>query len=94
MLVCLEEVMLEGIPPQGKKGYKLIVTEGKTVDEYSPEYRKLFIFANYFFSKSQCITKNLQNISTLVISRSKKDVDELFAFVRRKKFERQCLQKG
>ena len=79
-------VKLEGNPTAREKGYKLIVTEGKTVDEYSPEYRKLFIFANYFFSKKPMHYQEFAEYFYVSYQSIKNDVDELFSFCHKKKF--------
>ncbi|MEB6052947.1 PRD domain-containing protein [Enterococcus gallinarum] len=87
-------VKLEGNPTAREKGYKLIVTEGKIVDEYSPEYRKLFIFANYFFSKKPMHYQGFAEYFYVSYQSIKKDVDELFAFCQKKKVRASMSAKG
>lgn len=73
-------VRLEGTSVHKQKVQRLLIKEEKVLDSFSPEYRRLFIFANYLFSKQKM---NYQEFSEyfFVSSQSiKKDADEILAF--------------
>jgi len=44
-------IRLEGTESAKQNARSLLVYEQLILDEYSPEYRRLFIFGNYFFSE-------------------------------------------
>ena len=87
-------VKLEGSPEAREKAYQLIVTEKTTVDEYSPEYRKLFLFANYFFAKKPMHYQEFADYFYVSYQSIKKDVDEIFAFCRTKNVDVVMTTKG
>ncbi|MCC4044845.1 BglG family transcription antiterminator [Enterococcus gallinarum] len=77
-------VKLEGGQQAREKASKRIVTHEKKMDEYAPDYRKLFIFANYFFSKKPMHYQAFADYFYVSYQSIKKDVDEIFAFCRKK----------
>jgi activator of the mannose operon (transcriptional antiterminator) len=87
-------VKLEGSPEAREKAYQIIVTEKTTVDEYSPEYRKLFLFANYFFAKKPMHYQEFADYFYVSYQSIKKDVDEIFAFCRTKNVDVVMTTKG
>jgi activator of the mannose operon (transcriptional antiterminator) len=87
-------VKLEGSPEAREKAYQLIVTEKTTVDEYSPEYRKLFLFANYFFAKKPMHYQEFADYFYVSYQSIKKDVDEIFTFCRTKNVDVVMTTKG
>ena len=73
-------IKIEGESNARKKVTSLFVENTTSFDEYSPEYRKVFIFANYLFSEKPMTYQGLADYFFVSHQSIKKDVDEIIRF--------------
>jgi len=73
-------IKIEGETDARKKAASLFVESATSFDEYSPEYRKVFIFANYLFSEKPMTYQSLAAYFFVSYQSIKKDVDEIIRF--------------
>ena len=73
-------IKIEGESNARKKVTSLFVENTTSFDEYSPEYRKVFIFANYLFSEKPMTYQALADYFFVSHQSIKKDVDEIIRF--------------
>lgn len=73
-------VRLEGNQENREQAAKLLVEEDQSIDRFSPEYRKVFIFANYLFAEKPWHYQEFAEYFFVSFQSIKKDVDELILF--------------
>lgn len=73
-------IRLEGDELEKQKVYRLLVKNQNSLDEFSPDYRRMFIFSNYLFSKKPMHYQEFADYFFVSYQSIKKDVDEILDF--------------
>lgn len=75
-------IFLSGSESAKQNGYRLLAKKETKLELFSPNYRKIFIFANYLFSVKPMHYQEFSEYFYISNQSIKKDVDEIVAFCR------------
>jgi activator of the mannose operon (transcriptional antiterminator) len=87
-------VKLEGDQAAKQKAYRLLIKKEQVIDAFSPEYRKLFIFANYLFAEKPMHYQEFADYFYVSYQSIKKDVDEILSFCRNRQIQGKLTSAG
>lgn len=87
-------VRIEGTVEDRKQVASLLVEKPKQFDEYSPEYRKIYIFANYLFSEKPMHYREFAEYFYVSFQSIKKDIDDILKFCQKQKIKGRMTSSG
>ncbi|PQF20809.1 BglG family transcription antiterminator [Enterococcus mundtii] len=87
-------IRLEGTESAKQNARSLLVYEQLILDEYSPEYRRLFIFGNYFFSEKAMRYHEFAEYFFVSQQSIKNDVDDIVRFCQSKQITGKVTSHG
>ncbi|WP_086349196.1 BglG family transcription antiterminator [Candidatus Enterococcus clewellii] len=87
-------VRVEGTEAARKKATALLIEKTKKIDKFSPEYRKIFIFANYLFSEKPMHYQEFADYFYVSYQSIKKDVDEILEYCRKENVQGRMTDRG
>ena len=87
-------VLLEGTEEERQQAASFLVENNKRIDPFSPEYRKVFIFANYLFSEKPMHYQEFAEFFYVSYQSIKKDVDDILLFCKKEKIKGKMTPAG